>query len=93
MSHCNLDKMQGDADDGSAELQFGWRSTRQRTAYKHRGLSSLTPAQVMDQQTHYGYAYMALMQGMYVLQLIPHHLAIYLHFHWLLVQVGHYTGN
>ena len=63
-------------DDDSEELQFGWRSTQRRTVYEHRGSSSLTPSQVMDQQTHYGYAWMSLMQGIYVLQLIHHHLAI-----------------
>jgi hypothetical protein len=80
MSRRNLDEMRGGTDDGqddgSDELQFGWRSTRRQTSYKHRGSSSLTPAQVMDQQTHYGYAWMSLMQGIYVLQLIHHHLAI-----------------
>ncbi len=76
----NLDKMQGGVDDDSEELQFGWRSTRRQLAYEHRGTSSLTPAQVMDQQTHYGYAWMSLMQGMYTLQLILHHLVIYLCF-------------
>ena len=47
----------------------------------------------MYQQTHYGYAYIALMQGMYVLQLILHHVVIYLRFPWLLDQVGHSMGN
>jgi DDE superfamily endonuclease len=93
MSRRNLDEMRGGADDGqddgSDELQFGWRSTRRRTAYEHRGSSSLTPAQVMDQQTHYGYAWMSLMQGIYVLQLILHHLAIYLRLRWL----GNFTSS
>ena len=53
MSRRNLDEMRGGTDDGqddgSDELQFGWRSTRRQTSYEHRGSSSLTPAQVMDQ--------------------------------------------
>ncbi len=72
MSRRNLDEMQGgaDADDSGEEIQYGLRNTRRRTAYKHRGTSSLTPAQVVDQQTHYGYAWLSLLQALQVFQLV-----------------------
>ena len=72
MSRRNLDDMRGgaDADDSGEELQYGLWNTQQRMAYKHRGTSSLTPAQVMDQQTHYGYAWMSLFQALQVFQLV-----------------------
>ena len=78
ISRCNYDELQGGAEDGSEELQYGWRNTRCCTAYEHRGTSSLTPAEVMDRQTYYGYARMSLVQGMNVLQLVLLHLASYL---------------
>ncbi len=93
MSQCNYDDLQGGAKDGSEELQHGWRNTRSCTAYEHRGISSLTPAQVMDQQTYCGYAWMSLVQGMNVLQLVLLHLASYLCLHLLLGRIGHSMGN
>jgi hypothetical protein len=95
MSRRNLDEMGGgaDADDDSEELQFGWRSTRRRTAYEHRGTSSLTPAQVMDQQTHYGYAWVSLMQALQVLQLVLLLLASFICLHWCVDGVGNSNAN
>ena len=73
MSIHNIDEFQGGANDDSEELQYGWRNTHRRTAYEYRGTSSLAPAQVTDQQTHYGYAWMSIVQGMNVIQLVLLH--------------------
>jgi len=95
MSRHNLDKLRGvaDADDDSKELQYGLRSTRRRTAYEHRGTSSLTPAQVMDQQTHYGYAWLSLMQALQVLQLVLLLLASFICLRWYVDGVGNSIAN
>jgi hypothetical protein len=95
MSRRNLDEMRGgaDADDDSKELQYGWQSTRRRTAYEHRGTSSLTPAQVMDQQTHYGYAWVSLMQALQVLQLVLLLLASFICLRWYVDGVDDSIAN
>jgi hypothetical protein len=89
MSRCNYDELQGGAEDGSEELQYGWRNTHCCTTYEHRGTSSLTPAEAMNRQTYYGYAQMSLVQGMNVLQLLLLHLASYLHLRLFLGRIGH----
>ncbi len=38
------------------EVQYGYRRSRRRTSYEYRGSSSLTPAQIMEQETYYRYA-------------------------------------
>jgi hypothetical protein len=93
MKQHNLNKLQGGADDDSEELQYRWRSNRHCTAYEHRGTSSLTPAQVMGQQTSDGYAWMCLVQGMNVLQLMLLHLKNYLRLQFFLGLIGHSKGN
>jgi hypothetical protein len=62
-------------------------------AYKHRGTSSLTPAQYMDQQTYYGYAWVSLVQALHVLQLVLLLLASFLCLHWFVDGVGNFMGN
>ena len=47
----------------------------------------------MDQQTYYGYAWMSLVQGTDVLQLVLLHLASYLRLRWFLDLIGHSMGN
>jgi hypothetical protein len=47
----------------------------------------------MDQQTYYGYAWMSLVQGTDVLQLVLLHLASYLRLRWFLDRIGHSMGN
>jgi hypothetical protein len=90
MSHRNLDEMRGgaDADDSGEELQYGLRNTRRQMAYEHRGTSSLTPAQVMDQQTHYGYAWLSLLQALQVFQLVLLLLASFSCLRWYVDGVG-----
>ena len=62
-------------------------------SYEHRRTSSLTPAQVTDQDTYYGYAWMSLVQGMHMLPLVLIHLASYLPLRWFVDRVGDHTGN
>jgi hypothetical protein len=93
MSRRNYDELQGGAKDGSEELQYSWHNTRRRTAYEHRGTSSLTPAEVMDRQTYYGYARMSLVQGINVLQHVLLHLTSYLRLHLFLGWIDHSMEN
>ncbi len=67
-------------------------NTHERTSYKHRGTTSLTPTQIMDQQTYYGYAWTSLNQGMHIFHLVLLHLASYLRLQWFLDQVSNSTG-
>ena len=82
-----------DADDSSEELLYGFRNTRRRTTYEHRGTSSLTPAQVMDQQTHYGYALLSLLQALQVFQLVLLLLANFTRLQWYVNGVGNSISN
>ncbi len=95
MSRRNFDEMGGcaDADDSSEELQYGFQNTRWRTTYEHRGTSSLTPAQVMDQQTHYGYALLSLLQALQVFQLVLLLLANFTRLQWYVNGVGDSISN
>jgi hypothetical protein len=63
--------------DSDAEIEYGYRRSRRRTSYEHRGSSSLTPAQIMEQETYYRYAEVAIQRVAYILQLIHLHQASY----------------
>jgi hypothetical protein len=97
MSRRNFNELRGGGngnnEDEHPQLQYGLRNTRRRTSYEHRGNSCLTPAQVMDQDTYYGYAWMSLVQGMHMLHLVLIHLASYLRLRWFVDRVGDHTGN
>jgi hypothetical protein len=93
MSRPNFDDLQGGGDDNNKDLQYGWRNTRRRMAYKHRGTNSSTPAQIMDQQTYYGYGWVSLVQALHVLQLILLLLASFLRLRWFVDGVGDFMGN
>jgi hypothetical protein len=69
--------MQGNSSDEEDELEYGYQDFWQRTAYKQRGSSSLTSAQIMEQETYYDYAMMAIKRSMYFLCLIILHRAVY----------------
>ena len=73
---CQLRDVDYDDDDDD-ELEYGLRRTRRRTSYEHRGTSALSPAQVIDRDTYYGYASIAFMQSMYIYQLLLFHLVMY----------------
>ena len=68
-----------DGHDSDADIEYGYRMSRRRTSYEHRGSSSLTPAQIMEQETHYRYAEVAIQRVAYILQLILLHQASYVH--------------
>ncbi len=63
--------------DSDAEIEYGYRRSRRRTSYKHRGSSSLIPAQIIEQETYYRYAEVAIQHVAYILQLILLHQASY----------------
>jgi hypothetical protein len=48
-----------------ANIQYGYRRSRKRTSYEYRGSSSLTPAQIMEQETYYRYAEVAVQRITY----------------------------
>jgi hypothetical protein len=91
MNQHNLNEMHGGSEESSNNLQCSWRNTHERTSSEHRRTSSLTPIQIMDQQTYYGYAWTSFAQGMHIFHLVLLHLASYLHLQWFLDQVGNST--
>ncbi len=46
-------KNDDDIEEGDANIQYGYRKSWRRTSYEYRGSSSLTPAQIMEQETYY----------------------------------------
>jgi hypothetical protein len=64
-------------EDNDANIQYGYRRSRQRTSYEYWGSSLLTPAQIMEQETYYRYAEVAVQRVTYILQLILLHQASY----------------
>ena len=70
--------MWGDSSDSEDnELEYGNWDSRRRTSYEQRGSSSLTPAQIMEQESYYDYATTAFERCMYFLRLIVLHRAVY----------------
>ncbi len=63
--------------DDDADIQYGYRRSWQRTSYEYRGSSSLTPAQIIEQEIYYRYAEVAVQRVTYILQLILLHQASY----------------
>ena len=66
-----------DIEEGDANIQYGYRRSWRSTSYVYRGSSSLTPAQIMEQETYYRYAEVAVQRVTYILQLILLHQASY----------------
>ena len=60
----------GEDDEDPDIIQYGYRTSRRRTPHEYRGSSSLTPAQIMEQETYYRYAEVAVQHVTYILQLI-----------------------
>ena len=75
--------------DDSDELEYGYRRSRRRTSYENRGSSSLTPAQIMEQETYYRYAEEAVERVVFILHLILLHQASYVALRSL---VGRWSG-
>jgi hypothetical protein len=67
----------GEDDEDPDIIQYGYRRSRRRTPHEYRGSSSLTPAQIMEQETYYRYAEVAVQRVTYILQLILLHQASY----------------
>ena len=67
----------------------GYRRSWRRTSYEYRGSSSLTPAQIMEQETYYRYAEVAVQRVTYILQLILLHQASYV---TLRMTIGQWSG-
>jgi hypothetical protein len=61
----------------------------QRTSYEYRGSSLLTPTQIMEQETYYRYAEVAVQHVTYILQLILLHQAWYI---TLRTTIGQWSG-
>ncbi len=64
-----------DQEMGDDEVQYGYRRSRGQTSYEYRGSSSLTPTQIMEQETYYRYAEVVVQRVSYLLQLIFLHQA------------------
>ncbi len=75
--------------DDDANIQYGYRRSRQRTLYEYRGSSLLTPTQIMEQETYYRYAQVAVQCVTYILQLILLHQASYV---TLRMTIGQWSG-
>jgi hypothetical protein len=54
---------EGDEDD--ADIQYGYCRSRQRTSYDYRGSRTLTPTQIMEQETYYRYVEVAVQRVTY----------------------------
>ena len=71
----------GEDDEDPDIIQYGYRRSRRRTPHEYRGSSSLTPSQIMEQETYYRYAEVAVQRVTYILQLILLHQASYVSLH------------
>jgi hypothetical protein len=78
-----------DIEEGDANIQYGYRRSWRSTSYVYRGSSSLTPAQIMEQETYYRYAEVAVQHVTYILQLILLHQASYVS---LRASISHWSG-
>jgi hypothetical protein len=77
--------------DDDADILYGYRRSWRRTLYVYRGSCLLTPAQIMEQETYYRYAEVAVQCVTYILQLILLHQALYVTFHKLMGLSGRLT--
>jgi hypothetical protein len=60
-------------------IEYGYRWSRRKTAYENCGSSSITPAQIMEQETYSSFAEVVIHPVVYILQLILLHRASYVH--------------
>jgi hypothetical protein len=66
-----------DSEEGDADIQYGYHRSQRKISHEYRGSSSLTPAQIMEQETYYRYAEVAVQRVTYILQLILLHRVSY----------------
>ena len=64
-------------EDNAENIQYRFCRSHWRTSYEYWGLSLLTLAQIMEQETYYRYAEVAVQQVTYILQLILLHQGSY----------------
>ena len=57
-------------DDEEARIEYGIRRSRRATSFEYRDSSSLSPAQIMEQEVYYTHAEDALAQSLYLAQVI-----------------------
>ncbi len=62
-----------DSHDGDDNIEYGYCWSWTRITYENFDSSSLTPAQIMEQETYYRYAEVVIQQVVYILQLILLH--------------------
>ena len=67
----------GHNDYADDDIQYGYWRSCWRTSYEYWGSSSLTSAQIMEQETYYRYAEVPVQHITYILQLILLHQATY----------------
>jgi hypothetical protein len=72
------------------EIEYGYLRSRRRTLYKNKGLSSLTPTQIMEQETYYRYAKVAVERVVFILHLVLLNQATYVN---LCLLVGQWSGG
>ena len=53
-------------DDEEAQIEYGIRRSRRATSFKYRNSSSLSMAQIMEQEVYYTHAEDALAQSLYI---------------------------
>ena len=73
-------------NDHDEELQFGIRRSRRATSWEYRDSSSLTPAQIMDQEVYYDASEECLQMSIYLLNIIAHLSAGFGHFKTMCTQ-------
>ena len=77
----NRDGFQGDhTNDDEEEIQYGIRRSRRATSFQYRDSSSISPAQIMEQEVYYEATEGALEEGVFIAQLIILLLGMYSHF-------------
>jgi hypothetical protein len=75
-------------EDNDADIQHGYCRSRRRTSYEYWGSSLLTPAEIMEQETYYRYAKVAVHRVTYILLILLHQVS-YLS---LCVTIGQWSG-
>jgi hypothetical protein len=78
-----------DHENGDDDVQYGYRRSRRQTSCEYWGSSLLTPAQIMEQETYYRYAEVAVQHVSYILQLILLHQVSYV---TIRATIGRWSG-
>ena len=76
-------------DNGSQDVEYGFRDTHRRTSYEHRGSSSLTPRLIMEREDHISMIYYLFDRALDYLQSMVYFQAM---FTWLRLFVRRLEG-